>query len=105
MRIVLSGHAERDAVARAVPVAHQFSSKPCDSDVLRSPLDRLCDLQSLLTNTDLRAVVAGINALPAPPSTRLLEGFEQLRDLTFPSDEPVRDLRALWNVLGSQRTL
>ena len=29
-RIVLSGHAERDAIAWVIPVAHQFLSKPCD---------------------------------------------------------------------------
>ena len=34
-RIVLSGHAEREAVVRALPVAHQFLSKPCDGESLR----------------------------------------------------------------------
>src|SRR5215216_3670691 len=28
-RIVLSGHAERETVLRALPVTHQFLSKPC----------------------------------------------------------------------------
>ena len=33
-RIVLSGHAERAAIMRAVPVAHQFLCKPCETDAL-----------------------------------------------------------------------
>lgn len=31
VRIVLSGHAEREAVSRAISVAHQFLSKPSDA--------------------------------------------------------------------------
>ncbi len=43
-RIILSGHAEREAVVNALPVAHQFLSKPCDADVLRTVVDRACGL-------------------------------------------------------------
>jgi DNA-binding NtrC family response regulator len=34
VRIVLSGHAERAAMVRALSVAHQFLSKPCEADTL-----------------------------------------------------------------------
>ncbi len=34
IRIALSGHAERDVVVRAVRLAHQYLSKPCDANLL-----------------------------------------------------------------------
>lgn len=34
VRIILSGHAEREAVLRLVGPAHQYLSKPCDADEL-----------------------------------------------------------------------
>lgn len=33
-RLVLSGHAEKEAILRALPVAHQFLSKPCGGGTL-----------------------------------------------------------------------
>jgi HD-like signal output (HDOD) protein len=66
-RIVLSGHAEREAVVRAVPVTHQFLSKPCEGEALRAVIERACGLQNLLTDANIRALVAGIDHLPSAP--------------------------------------
>jgi DNA-binding NtrC family response regulator len=41
-RIVLSGHAERDAVERVRPFADDYLSKPCDEHTLRTTLERAC---------------------------------------------------------------
>src|SRR6185369_4538284 len=49
-RIILSGHAERNAVLRALPVAQQFLSKPCDAHVLEGVLKRIYAIQNLLPN-------------------------------------------------------
>jgi len=40
-RLVLSGHAELDAILRAVRPAHQFLAKPCDPKLLEGALERL----------------------------------------------------------------
>ncbi len=40
-RLVLSGHAELDAILRAVRPAHQFLAKPCDPKRLESALKRI----------------------------------------------------------------
>jgi DNA-binding NtrC family response regulator len=40
-RIVLSGDAERDAVQRALPIVHQFLTKPCDGNVLRAAIEQV----------------------------------------------------------------
>jgi HD-like signal output (HDOD) protein len=70
-RIVLSGHAERDAVQRALAVAHQFLSKPCDADMLKLVVERVCGLHSLLGDPQLREVVGRIDKLPSVPQVYL----------------------------------
>ena len=40
VRIVLSGHAEREAVLRLIGPVHQYLSKPCDADELRNAIAR-----------------------------------------------------------------
>jgi len=77
-RIVLSGHAERDAIVRALPVTHQFLNKPCDAVTLRSVVERTCNLQALLQNESTRSVIGKLNHLPSPPATylRLTEAMQ-----------------------------
>ncbi len=70
-RIVLSGHAERDAVVRALPVTHQFLNKPCDAATLRGVVERTCNLQTLLQSEVTRSVIGKLNRLPSPPATYL----------------------------------
>ncbi|MBI4957331.1 MAG: HDOD domain-containing protein [Myxococcales bacterium] len=64
-RIVLSGHADRGAVLRVMPVAHQYLQKPCDAEVLRSTLGRALALRSLLQSRAIRDLVGGLKALPS----------------------------------------
>jgi HD-like signal output (HDOD) protein len=68
-RIVLSGHAERSAVVRALGVAHQFLAKPCDFEALRGCIERTCRLQALLAQDAVRAVVGRLHQLPSTPKT------------------------------------
>src|SRR5262249_35044517 len=68
-RLILSGHAERDAILRALPVAHQFLSKPCDATVLRTAIERTCDLHRLLEDEAIRQVVGRLDRLPSVPQT------------------------------------
>lgn len=66
-RLVLSGHADRDALLRAIPVAHQFLSKPCDAAVLRGAIERAHSLRALLDEPAIRSVVGRITQLPSVP--------------------------------------
>jgi HD-like signal output (HDOD) protein len=68
-RIVLSGHAERDAVMRAIPVTHQFLSKPCDAETLRSVVERACGLQNFLQNEVVRQAIGRLDRVPSLPRT------------------------------------
>ncbi len=66
-RVVLSGHTELEAALRAMPVAHQFLSKPCKAGVLVGVLERAVALQALVSDPALREVVGDVQALPARP--------------------------------------
>lgn len=69
IRIVLSGQFEMEAVMRAVPVAHQFLTKPCDATKLREVIERSCEGDSIVADGATRRVIAAIGELPTLPST------------------------------------
>ena len=67
IRIILTGFADRDAVVRALPIAHQFFNKPCAAPELAAAIDRACELRDLFTNPLVRAVVGRLVKLPTTP--------------------------------------
>ncbi|HYU15649.1 MAG TPA: HDOD domain-containing protein [Candidatus Acidoferrum sp.] len=68
-RVVLSGHADQDLVGRALPVAQQYLSKPCDGEVMRGVIERVCELQALVAGTAVRDIVGRLDKLPSIPKT------------------------------------
>ncbi len=68
VRLVLSGQSEHEKIFRAIGPAHQFLSKPCESDVLIDTIQRSCRLHEQLQATALREVTAKIKSLPSLPS-------------------------------------
>jgi HD-like signal output (HDOD) protein len=68
-RIVLSGYAQDQLALGLAPLAHQFLSKPCDSQQLEQRIERCLSLHTLLRRPELRALVGRIGKLPALPST------------------------------------
>lgn len=79
VRIVLSGHAEREAILRLVGPAHQYLSKPCEADELRNAIIRAFSLRDLLGNEQLKKLTARIKSLPTLPSaqTKLTEEMQK----------------------------
>jgi HD-like signal output (HDOD) protein len=71
VRIVLSGAAEIDDALKAVPVAHQFLTKPCDPDMLRIAIERATSLSNILSNKLLASMVGSVKDLPVLPRTYL----------------------------------
>jgi HD-like signal output (HDOD) protein len=71
VRIVLSGQADTEATIRAVLVAQQFLSKPCELQVLRAAIGRACELQRLLCDETMRSVVGLMESLPSVPDAYL----------------------------------
>ena len=67
VRIILSGHAELSSVVRAVPVAHQYLTKPCEPGTLEKIIDRACSLRVLINEEVVQQVVGRIEKLPSRP--------------------------------------
>lgn len=67
-RIILTGHAEPEAIMRALPVAHQFLSKPCSADLLRTTIERSCTLRAVFADQGVSEAVAAADRLPSPPA-------------------------------------
>jgi HD-like signal output (HDOD) protein len=67
VRIVLSGHAEMNLVARAATVAHRLISKPCDSAELARVIERACALQDMAARVELDRRAMGASSLPSVP--------------------------------------
>jgi HD-like signal output (HDOD) protein/ActR/RegA family two-component response regulator len=73
MRLALWGHGDEDLMLRAVPVTHQFLSRPCTAEELCAVIDRVCALRAILADPAIRRLVGKVESLPAGPQT-----FEEL---------------------------
>jgi HD-like signal output (HDOD) protein len=67
VRVVLTGECGQEALARVLPVAHRFLSKPCETDLLRATIQRSCALRDVLRSPDIQAVANGMSSLPTLP--------------------------------------
>jgi HD-like signal output (HDOD) protein/ActR/RegA family two-component response regulator len=67
VRIMLSGHADREAIVRALPALHQLLSKPCDATTLRGAIERSLDGANVDRDIKIRRIVGGLDKLPTPP--------------------------------------
>jgi HD-like signal output (HDOD) protein len=68
LRFILSGQADQDTVLRSLGATHQYLSKPCDADTLRSALTRACALRDLLADARVRDIVANVKSIPSLPA-------------------------------------
>lgn len=68
VRIMLSGHAESEAVIRALPLVHQFISKPCDAKTLRSLLEHCCQQSALDPDRSVTSATGALHGLPSHPA-------------------------------------
>lgn len=66
VRIILSGHSDEENALKAVGPAHQYLSKPCDTETLVSVVRRALTLRLRLQRRDLRRVIGTLGDLPSP---------------------------------------
>lgn len=71
LRVVLSGHADKEAVLRVVKVAHQYLTKPCDAELLRATLTRGHQTQLRLNVQRVREWIGRLESLPSAPNVYL----------------------------------
>jgi HD-like signal output (HDOD) protein len=68
IRVVLSGQSDRESIVRSSASAHQFLSKPCDPDQLKSILVRTIAMTDLLRHDSLQRFVSRLKSIPSLPS-------------------------------------
>lgn len=71
VRIILSGQSDREMILMSVRPAHQYLSKPCGDEILKSTIERSCGLRDLLDNNSLKRLVSQIDSLPSQPALYL----------------------------------
>lgn len=68
VRLVLSGHADRDLVLKCVGSTHQYLSKPCQPEELKAAIARAGGLEESLRDQSLRQLVSRLDRLPSIPA-------------------------------------
>ena len=90
VRMVLSGHADKELVSQCVGVAHQFISKPCDPEHLKALVKNACQLAGGLLDGEVKQVIGTIDRLPSAP-----EVFLDLREALARPEVDTRRLGAI----------
>ena len=67
VRIVLSGFSEKEINMRSVGRAHQYLTKPCNPELLKATVNKVCSLRDLLTDESLRELVSQLPTVPSLP--------------------------------------
>ncbi|VAX16399.1 hypothetical protein MNBD_NITROSPINAE01-1578 [hydrothermal vent metagenome] len=78
VRIVLSGHSDKEMILKSVGAAHQYLAKPCDAETLKAVVEQACALRDLLADDSLQGVVSQLASLPSLP-TLYFELIEELK--------------------------
>lgn len=68
VRMILSGQCSRSSVLRCVEVAHQFHSKPCDSETLKNSIRQICCFKDCVGDQTIREAVSKVASLPSRPA-------------------------------------
>jgi HD-like signal output (HDOD) protein len=68
VRIILSGHSDHQLIFESISATHQFLTKPCEAEQLKSTIRRTCALRELLKDDSLRALVGGMQTIPSLPA-------------------------------------
>ncbi len=84
IRIVLSGYAKTESIARAATVAHRILAKPCNVEDLRLVVERSCALHELTEHAEQLRVTAAATTLPSCPGLYM----EITRILAEPASGP-----------------
>ena len=67
-RLIMSGYADQEQIAKCIGATHQFIAKPFDIKLLKSTIWRVCALDGWLLDERLRTVVAQLYSVPSLPS-------------------------------------
>ena len=68
VRIILSGHADKNLIVQCVSTAHQFLAKPCEPDALKAAINRAHSFENSIKSRVLKELIAKMRTLPTVPS-------------------------------------
>jgi HD-like signal output (HDOD) protein/CheY-like chemotaxis protein len=68
VRLILSGHADKDLILKCVGTAHQFLAKPCDPEALRMAISRASAFESSLKSARIKSLIGQMDQLPSFPA-------------------------------------
>lgn len=68
VRIILSGQCDRQSVLKCVRPAHQFLTKPCPSEVIKSTVAQACDSCDRMVDDRQKSLLSRITSLSSDPS-------------------------------------
>lgn len=68
VRFMLSGQSDRHAMLRAMPLVHQFLTKPTSPETLRELLQRACLFKDLISDGALKSLISRAGHLPSLPA-------------------------------------
>lgn len=86
VRFILSGHADKGMIIRSVGPTHQFLSKPCDSETLKSAVSRAVKLRELFQGEKIIGLVKD-TSLPTLP-----ELYQRLYEVLNSPDSSMGDV-------------
>jgi putative nucleotidyltransferase with HDIG domain len=67
VRLILSGHADKDLILKCIGSTHQYLAKPCRPDDLTAAISRAGDLNQSLKDKGLRQLVSCMERVPSMP--------------------------------------
>jgi HD-like signal output (HDOD) protein/CheY-like chemotaxis protein len=67
VRIILSGHADKNLIVQCVGTAHQFLSKPCEPEALKAAVERASQFERSLKSEILKELITKMETLPSMP--------------------------------------
>ena len=92
VRIILSGHADKELILKCIGSTHQYLAKPCDAEALKATVRRASAVETRLKDETLRKLVGSMDRLPSIP-TLYTEILDALRD-------PEVSLEAIGEIVG-----
>lgn len=84
VRLVLSGHADRELILQCVGSAHQFLSKPCNPEILKTAILRALNRGGTVAQERCRELLGHATDLPVLPSS-----FRELQKVLEEPDAPL----------------
>jgi len=97
IRIMLTGQPDRETYADLISLCHYFLWKPLDIIAFTQLLNRLKQLDSILSDQKLQRILHGLSSLPTLPET--------YRQLTALLDDPDSDLKSIVDLVKDDAAL